>query len=56
MGNEIIIEAVMKAMMFREALASSQMEGIGKKITVGDMYFYEHSKTCQEVRRNISRI
>jgi len=34
-------DAIIKAMMMREALASCQMEGIGEDVTIEDLYLTE---------------
>jgi len=36
-----ITNGIIKAMMMKEALASCQMEGIGKDITLKDLYLAE---------------
>ncbi len=42
--ENIIIEAMIKASMMKEALASCQMEGIGLDLTLGDLYLEEIKK------------
>ena len=37
-GNKAVTEGIIKMMMMKEALASSQMEGIGLDLTLEDLY------------------
>ncbi len=41
MSDSVILEAVVKASMFKEALASCQLEGIGEKLTLMDLYYFD---------------
>jgi len=41
MTDNVIIEAMAKNALIREALASCQLEGIGKTVTLKDLYLEE---------------
>jgi len=46
--NESVIKGMVKASMMKEALASCQMEGIGKDVTIEDLYLAELSSKTQK--------
>lgn len=53
--NKVVIAAAVKASMFKEALASCQMEGIGLDLTVADLYLaelghYKSKKKEQQIK------
>ena len=49
--NKSVIEGMIKASIMKEALASCQMEGIGKDITLSDLYLAELKEQKKELTK-----
>lgn len=57
--DKVVLQAMIKASMMKEALASCQLEGIGLDLTLEDLYLAEmgiYKKDREQIKKVIERL